>query len=148
MVDGKRWNVTAMSFGTPHGAVFVDNVDDVDVPLLGSALGKHDLFPKGASIVFIQAIDSENFKARLWQRNRGETPYTVEAAAVAGTAAMMLQKALGYTVNVIMNGSAFNVSWDRSGGGSVILSYPDELSRCTKGKEVCYENSLGLFRGA
>lgn len=117
MVNGKSYGVTAMSFGSPHGAVFVENTDDVDVPSLGSALGNHALFPKGASIVFIQVLDKEHIKARLWQRGEGETPFTPEAVCVAGTAAMMLQKVLQREVHVHMGGSGFHVKWDRGGAG-------------------------------
>lgn len=113
MVDGKPYKVTTMSFGTPHGAVFVDSTESVDVSDLGSALGTHALFPKGASIVFIQMIDKKTLKARLWQRGEGETAFTSEAACVAGTAAMMLQKILEYEADVIMGGNTFHVKWNR-----------------------------------
>lgn len=126
MVDGECYKVTAMSFGSPHGAVLVDNVDGVDVPALGSKIGTHILFPKGASIVFIQMLDKENLTARLWQRDKGETSFTPEAACVAGTAAMMLQKVLGHKANVSMGGNTFQVKWDR-GGGDVSLTGPSDV---------------------
>ncbi len=128
MVDGECYKLTAMSFASPHGAVLVENVDDEDVPAVGSKLGTHVLFPKGASIVFFQMLDKENLKVRLWQRDKGETAFTPEAACVAGTAAMMLQKVLGYKANVSMGGSTYQVKWDR-GGGEVSLTGPlDALS--------------------
>ena len=117
MISGECHRVTAMSFGTPHGAVFVDNADNVDVPSLGRALGTHALFPEGASIVFIQVIDKENVKARMWQRGEGECSFTPEAACVAGTAAMMCQKVLFNMVNVDMGGHTFRMKWDRFGDG-------------------------------
>ncbi len=116
MVNGRCYKVTAMSFGTPHGAVFADDIANIDVPSVGEALGTHVLFPKGASIVFIQMTDKENLKARLWQRGEGEINFTPEAAGVAGTAAMMLQKAVGYNVNVNMGGNTYTVEWNRGGG--------------------------------
>jgi len=126
MIDGKCHRVTAMSFGTPHGAVFVDDVNSVDVPALGSALGTHALFPKGASIVFIQALDQQSVKARLWRRGEGEAAFTPEAACVAGTAAMMCQKVLFNEADVSMGDSLFRVKWDR-GGGEVTLTGPADL---------------------
>ncbi len=126
MVDGKAYGVTAMSFGTPHGAVFVDEADAVNVPTLGAALGSHVLFPKGASIVFIQVVGKESLKARLWQRGEGETPFTPEAACVAGTAAMMLQKVLQSKVSVLMGGNILRVEWERGGAG-VSLTGPAHL---------------------
>lgn len=126
MIDGECYKVTAMSFGSPYGAVFVEDVDDVDVPTLGSKLGTHPLFPKGASIVFIQMLNKESLKVRLWLRGKGETAFTPEAACVAGTVAMMLQRVFGYKAHVSMDGNTFQVKWDR-GNGNVSLTGPAAL---------------------
>ena len=120
-VNGEWYNVTAMSFGSPHGAVFVDDVDSVNVSAIGSMLGTHVLFPKGASIVFIQTLNSETLKIRLWQHSEGEIPFTSEAVCVAGTAAMMLQKTLASKVNILIGNETFQVHWDRC-AGSVSLT--------------------------
>ena len=126
MINGECHRVTAMSFGTPHGAVLVDDVDSVDVSSLGLALGTHALFPKGASIVFIQAINGKKVKARLWQRGEGEIEFSPEAASVAGVAAMMLQKVLRSETFVTMGEHTVHVSWDR-GVGNVSLTGPADL---------------------
>ena len=126
MVNGECFRVTAMSFGTPHGAVFVDDLDSVDVSTIGAALGTHVLFPEGASIVFIQVLDKESIKVRLWQQNIGEYPFTPEAACVAGTAAMMCQKILYNKANITMGGETFRMKWDRFDDG-VSLTGPSDL---------------------
>ncbi|MCL2201947.1 MAG: hypothetical protein FWB75_08270 [Oscillospiraceae bacterium] len=113
MVDGECYKLTAMSYGTPYGAVFVDDVDKLDVSVIGKALGTHPLFPNKANIVFVESVDGENLKARVWRRNAGEVPYTAESASVAGTAAMMLGKTRGTSVNLSMHGEDFRVEWDR-----------------------------------
>ena len=134
MVDGKVHRVTALSFGTPHGAVFVDDVDGTDVNSLGFALGTHSLFPQGASIVFIQVIDSKSIKVRLWQRGKGENGFvTPEAACVAGTAAIMLQKVLGNEASVLMGSNTFQVKWER-GADNVSLTVPMEKVRFNNGE--------------
>jgi diaminopimelate epimerase len=126
MINGECWKVTAMSFGSPHGAVFVDDVDNVDVRKTGPALGTHSLFPKGASIVFIQVLDGETVKARLWHPEKGETDFTAEAACVAGVAAMMLHKVLTSEVDVHMGRNVFRVEWNR-GADEVSLTGPSDL---------------------
>ena len=112
-VGREYYKITAMSFGNPHGAVFVEDVDKVDVQALGSALGNHVLFPKGANIVFIQVLDKNNVKARLWQLGEGETTFTAEAACVAGTAAMMCQKTPFSEISVSMGGNVFQMEWNK-----------------------------------
>ena len=124
MVNGKEYKVTALSFGTPHGAVIVDDVESVDVPSLGYSLGTHALFPKGASIVFIEVIDKETIKARLWQHG-GDAAFTSEAVCVAGTVSMMLQKIMMHKATVLMGGNTFEVKWD--GIGDVSLTGQTDL---------------------
>ena len=128
LVDGKYYKVTAMSFGSPHGVVIVDDIETTDVLTIGSSLGNHKLFPKGANIVFIQILNKETIKAKLWQNNESEIKYTPEAVCVAGTAAMMLQKILTNKVNVIMNGNTFQVNWNRS---------ENDVSYVGKGENQC-----------
>ena len=113
--DGTPYKVTALSFGTPHGAVLVDDVDAVDVPTLGRALGTHPRFPQGASIVFLQHLGGNRIKARLW----GESTFTNEAACVAGVAAMMNQVIPVNKAEVIMGGKTVFVTWDRETGVSL-----------------------------
>jgi diaminopimelate epimerase len=127
MINGDCFKVTAMSFGSPHGAVFVDDCDSVDVEAIGHSLGTHRLFPKGASIVFIQMLDRENLKARLWQWGEGETPFTPEAVCVAGVAAMKLQKVLTSVANVYMGDNIFQVEWNRGIGDVWMTGLADGL---------------------
>ena len=122
MANDAVYSVTAMSFGSPHGAVFVDDVDSVDVASLGAALGNHVLFPQGASIVFIQMLDSQTLKARLWQHGAGETDCTPEGACVAGTAAIMLLKTTEHRVRVRMGGTVSEVEWGWGKGASLTIN--------------------------
>ena len=126
VINGNIYGVTALSLGSPHGAVIVDDVDSADVPVLGAALGTHVLFPKGANIVFIQVLDKESIKVRLWQRGAGEVQFAGESVAVAGIAAMMLQKVLSSDVKVSVGGTVFLVKWNR-GRDEVTLTGPSEL---------------------
>lgn len=112
MVDGEVYKVTCVSFGTPHGAVLVDDVDSIDVGRLGYSLGTHALFPKGASIVFIQVLDRIHIKARLWQQGQGKAAFTPEAACVALVVSVMLQK-VETAADVSMGDNTFHVEWNR-----------------------------------
>ena len=136
MVSGECYKITAVSLGNPHGAVFVEDVDKVDVQALGYALGNHVLFPKGANIVFIQVLDKNNVKARLWQRDEGETVFTAEAVCVAGTVAIMCQKTLFSEINVSMGGNLFQMEWNR-GKREVTLTGAENLLTAYEEKILC-----------
>jgi diaminopimelate epimerase len=126
MINGECYKVTAMSFESPHGTVLVDDIDAVNVQETGLVLGTHRLFPKGANIVFVQILDSETLKARIWHLEKGETDFTAEAACVSGVTAMMLHKILKDKVNVCMGDNVFQVEWNR-GKNEVYLTGPADL---------------------
>lgn len=114
MVDGEPYNVTCVSFKTPHGVVFVDEINNIDVSSIGQSLGTHPLFPIGASIVFVQVTSNESLKARLWQKGQGEIDFTPESVCVAATATRILQKTLKDEICVAMGSSNYQVICDRN----------------------------------
>lgn len=127
IVHGKSYKVTCVSFGTPHGAVFVEDVDHIDLGYLGHFLGTHALFPKGASIVFVETADAGHIKARLWQRGVGEVLFTTEAACVAMAAASLLQKVM-WEAEVFMGGHTVRIEWDPK-DDNVYITGPEGLIR-------------------
>jgi len=126
MINGECYKITAMSFGSPHGAVFMDCIDTSDIPNIGRALGTHSLFPKGANIVFIQMLDNETLNARLWCIGKGETDFSAEAVCVAGVTAMMLHRILSDKATVRMGDYRFTVDWNR-GTTETFLTGPAEI---------------------
>lgn len=112
MINGESYLLTCVSFGNPHAAVFFDDLDNMDISHLGSLLENHSLFPKGASIVFVQVLDNHHIKARIWQQGEGEIGYSIQGAGVAYAAAIMTQQ-IFHDTSVEMPGGTFNVEWDR-----------------------------------
>ena len=116
VINGECYGVTAMSFGAPYGAVVVDDINHASVKAIGHALSTHPLFPEGANIVFIQMLDESNLEACCFEKNTGEAVSSPEAAGVAATTAMILQKTLEHEVNVSIGKKMFQVEWDRCDG--------------------------------
>ena len=137
MVDGECWKVTALAFNSPHGVVFVDDVTAVDVAKIGSALGTHKLFPKGASIVFAEVSDNNTLKARVWQYGFGEVEYSDEAAGAAAVAAMMTQKTRKDEINVQMLGNNADVNRDEN--GNIILTPAEKTSAEEDSVKIVYQ---------
>lgn len=59
--------------GNPHGVVFVDSVDDLDIEKLGPMFENHPMFPDRVNTEFIQVVDDHTIKMRVWERGAGET---------------------------------------------------------------------------
>lgn len=114
MADGRPYRMTCLSFSQPYGVVFTEDVEGVNLEEIGPLLEKHPRFPQGASIVFVQVCADYSLKARLWQRNEEEQPYSLEAACAALVAAGMNQKLNDRQADVKMGGRRFHVGWDRA----------------------------------
>ena len=67
------YNGTAVSMGNPHFVTFVDDVDSLDLEKLGPLFEHHKLFPEGVNTEFVQVIDKNTVKFRVWERGSGET---------------------------------------------------------------------------
>ena len=69
----KEFKFTCVSMGNPHAITIVDNVEDFDINKYGPILECDKHFPKKANIEFIEIIDKNKIKMRVWERGAGET---------------------------------------------------------------------------
>ena len=70
----KTFYMTAVSWGNPHVAMFVDSVADLDVRKYGRAIEyMTDLFPNKTNVTFAEVVNRNYIKMREWERGTGET---------------------------------------------------------------------------
>lgn len=65
--------IYSVSMGNPHGICIVDKLDATPVAVWGQKLAKESIFPHGANIGFMQIIDRQNIKLRVFERGAGLT---------------------------------------------------------------------------
>ena len=70
---GQMLEVGAASIGNPHVLLRVDDVVAADVQGLGVAIERHVRFPKRVNVGFMQIIDRQHIKLRVFERGVGET---------------------------------------------------------------------------
>ena len=70
----KTFHITAVSWGNPHCAMFVDSVADLDVERYGKTI-EHmtSLFPNKTNVTFAEFVKRDYIKIREWERGPGET---------------------------------------------------------------------------
>ena len=96
-VDGAEFRITAVNVGNPHCVVFVDDIDRVDIGTLGPKFEHHPLFPKRINTEFIQVLDKNNIRMRVWERSCGETL----ACGTGATASVVASILNGYTFDTV-----------------------------------------------
>ena len=110
IIEDKEFKITAVSMGNPHAVIFVDDVDGFDVKRYGPLIENHGLFPKRTNVEFIQVLDPERIRMRVWERGAGETMACGTGASAAGVAAS-LKGFTGRRVNVMLAGGELLIEW-------------------------------------
>lgn len=111
IVDGREYRITCVSMGNPHGVVFVDSVDDLDIEKLGPMFEHHPMFPDRVNTEFIQVVDDHTIRMRVWERGAGETLACGTGACASAYASYLNQKT-GNKVLVHLLGGDLQIEYD------------------------------------
>ncbi len=120
-VDGTQYRITALSTTNPHAVTFVDDVDAVPLEEIGPKIECHPAFPKRTNAEFVQVIDRNNIRMRIWERGCGETLASGSGSSASAVASIVN----GFTdrdVNVHVKLGRLRISWPE--GGSITMTGP------------------------
>jgi diaminopimelate epimerase len=113
-VEGETVELAVVSMGNPHGVLRVADVDQAPVLTLGPKLECHPRFPQKANIGFLQIIDAQRARLRVWERGVGETRACGTGACAAAVAGIR-QGWLTSPVSIELPGGLLNIEWDGVG---------------------------------
>jgi diaminopimelate epimerase len=109
-VNGEKHKVTCLSVGNPHCVIFIDALDDFPVERVGPKIENHTVFPKRTNVEFVQVLNKNELKVRVWERGCGET-LACGTGACAAVAAGNLLKKIGNKVRVHLVGGDLEVEY-------------------------------------
>lgn len=112
----------AVSMGNPHIVLLVDDCETTPVATQGPALCCHAAFPQGVNVGFMQVINRQTIRLRVFERGAGET----EACGTGACAAVVCgiqQGLLDSKVRAVLNGGELIVEWTGN-GQPVIMTGP------------------------
>ena len=72
-IENKDYKITCVGMGNPHCVVFCDDVDRLDLAKIGPLFEHHEMFPERINTEFVEVIDENHLKFRVWERGSGET---------------------------------------------------------------------------
>jgi len=113
-VNGEVLTIGAVSMGNPHAVTVVDDIDTTAVDELGAAIENHALFPNRVNAGFMQLIDNEHIRLRVYERGAGET-LACGTGACAAVVVGFLQGHLSNNVTVELPGGKLQISWQGEG---------------------------------
>lgn len=109
-VQGSTCHIAAVSMGNPHAVLRVDDVDNAAVSILGPLIESHPRFPRRVNVGFMQVINRNHIKLRVYERGAGET-LACGTGACAAMVAGFIQGWLDHEVEVSLPGGKLVIHW-------------------------------------
>jgi len=123
-LNGRDVEIGVVSIGNPHAVMLVDSVDTALVGKIGPVVESHKRFPKRVNVGFMEIINRQNIRLRVFERGVGET----KACGTGACAAAMIGQLWGLLdskVNVSLPGGELLIEW-RGANHSVWMTGPAE----------------------
>lgn len=112
-VAGQTWEVTCVSMGNPHCITFVDAVQDIPLAEIGPQFEHHSVFPQRTNTEFIEVVERDYLKMRVWERGAGIT-LACGTGACASVVAGVLNNQCDRRCTVELPGGCLQIEWDET----------------------------------
>lgn len=106
--------ISVVSLGNPHAVLMVPNVHNAPVATWGPQIAHHPRFPDSANVGFMEIVNPNQLRLRVYERGVGETL----ACGSGACAAMIIGHSLGLLrekVEVDLPGGALEIAWAGKG---------------------------------
>ena len=127
--------LTPVSVGNPHAVLFVRDAESAPVDTLGPRIERHENFPDGVNVEFVQVLTQDALRMRVWERGSGVTMACGTGACASVAAAVSRGYCLPDTsVRVLLDGGTLTVTAHTDGTltmtGPAVTVYEGETEIC------------------
>ena len=117
---------TPVSVGNPHFVIFVQDIESAPLDSLGPQIEKHEAFPGGVNVEFVQITGKDLLRMRVWERGSGITMACGTGACASAAAAVRKSFCHSKTpIRVELDGGFLEILVERD--GSVKMTGPAEI---------------------
>jgi diaminopimelate epimerase len=102
--------ITAVSMGNPHAVQVVADIETAPVAAQGPLIEHHPRFPRRVNAGYMQVVDREHIRLRVFERGSGET-LSCGTGACAAVVTGIRRKLLDNTVHVATRGGTLTITW-------------------------------------
>ena len=122
-VKGNSYQMNCVSMGNPHCVIFMEeDVRNLNLEAIGPDFENHERFPKRINTEFVNVLDHQTLRMRVWERGSGET-LACGTGACATAVAAMLNGHVEKEVTVHLLGGDLKIQWD-GGNAPVYMTGP------------------------
>jgi diaminopimelate epimerase len=109
-VLGESFDVGVVSMGNPHAVMVVDDIQLADVERIGPLVESHEQFPQRVNVGFMEIVDKNAIKLRVFERGSGET-LACGTGACAAVVTGIKRGLLAREVKVTLPGGELLIAW-------------------------------------
>lgn len=107
----RNFKFTCVSMGNPHAVTYIGDVADFEIEKYGPIIEVDGYFPKKTNVEFIEKVDRNHIKMRVWERGSGET-LACGTGACASVVASILNGFTDRKVVVELLGGNLEIEWN------------------------------------
>ena len=107
----REFKFTCVSMGNPHAITIVEDTSKFDVKKYGEELEVNKAFLRRTNVEFVQIIDRNTIKMRVWERGAGET-LACGTGACATAVACNLNGLTDRKVTIELLGGSLEIEWN------------------------------------
>lgn len=109
-VSNNVYNITCVSMGNPHCVIFVEDINAVDLNVIGPLIEKHEIFPRKTNVEFAQVLNNQVVRMRVWERGAGVT-MACGTGACATLVASVLNNKTHRQATIELDGGNLIIEW-------------------------------------
>jgi len=114
MVGEREVQISAVSMGNPHAVILVESVNTAPVREWGRIIESHPRFPERVNVGFLEVVDRQNARLRVFERGSGET-LACGTGTCAAVVAGIQQGLFDERVRVQLRGGELDIRWQGDG---------------------------------
>ncbi len=112
LANGEEVEFSSLSMGNPHAIIVVEDIQKAQVSVIGPQLESNLAFPDRVNVGFMQIVDRQHIKLRVYERGVGETQACGTGACAAVVSAIQRGLVDGkVTVTVTLTGGELAITW-------------------------------------
>lgn len=117
-----NFTITPVLVGNPHAVIFTEDLSKIETEKYAPLIENHKVFPNKTNVEFVQIINPNLIKVKVWERGSGIT-LACGTGACASTAAAFSQKFIYKNPNVELPGGFLQTYFDEK-TNNIYLSGP------------------------
>ena len=102
-----------ISMGNPHVVCFLEDIDNIDIKKYGKTIENYKYFPNKTNVEFVEILNKNTIKIRVWERGVGET-LACGTGACAAAIISQRNKGLENKINVKLKGGNLTIEYNKS----------------------------------